>query len=395
MDFRLGPRSEAFREEVRAVIGEHLSPEVVHRSHVTGTMHDWPLHRAVAARGWMAASWPVEQGGQDRDPVEMLPLVEEMELAGWPFDGYKTTMAIASIVREFATEYLWEQILRPALAGEILLCLGYSEPDSGSDVAAARTTATRDGETWVVNGSKMWTTLAHESSYVFLLTRTNGAVAKHRGLTMFLVPLDADGVEIHPIHTLGGERTNVTFYTDVRIPDSLRVGEVNGGWDVMKVALAQERSGGGRGEADLALSEVVEWARTAHRDGHAVIDDPRARDRLARVAVRNEVAKLLGNQVAWMSATGAVPGVEGSMHKVFWSENLVRTGSELLDLLGPEGVLQEDAQGSPAGGIVEHLHRHAAVTTIYAGTNEIQRSIIAERGLGLPRGRLEQSLRTP
>lgn len=387
MDFRLGPRSETFRKEVRAVIDEHLTPEVLRRSHETGTMHDWALHRAVAARGWIGASWPPEQGGQGRDPVELLPLVEEMELAGWPFDGYKTTMAIASVVREFATDYHWEHILRPVMAGTILLCLGYSEPDSGSDVAAARTTATRDGDFWIVNGSKMWTTLAHESAYVFLLTRTDSSVAKHRGLTMFLVPLDAEGVEVRPIRTLGGERTNMTFYTSVRVADELRVGEVNGGWEVMKVALALERSGGGRGEGDMVLREAVAWLRTRRQGGGRAIQDRVVRDRVARAAVRNEVAKLLGNQVAWMGATGAVPGVEGSMHKVFSSENLVLTGSDLLDLLGSEGVLQEDAPGSPTGGLVEHLHRHAAVTTIYAGTNEVQRSIIAERGLGLPRGR--------
>ena len=213
MDFRLGERSDAFRDEVRAFLGEHFSPEMVERAHDTGTSHNWEFHRALGAQGWIAASWPEEYGGQGRDPMEMTALRDELRLAGVPTDGLGQTIMIARTLRAVGTEEQKQQFIPPALAGEIIFALGYTEPDSGSDVAAAKTRAVRDGDEWVIDGQKMFTTLAHEATYVFLLTRTNPDVPKHQGLTMFLVPLDSPGVEIHPVHTMGGERTNATFYT--------------------------------------------------------------------------------------------------------------------------------------------------------------------------------------
>ena len=237
MDFRLGERSDAFRDEVRAFLREHFRPEMVERAHDTGTSHNWEFHRALGAQGWIAASWPEEYGGQGRDPMEMTAMRDELRLAGVPTDGLGQTIMIARTLRAVGTDEQKQRFIPPALAGEIIFALGYTEPDSGSDVAAAKTRAVRDGDEWVIDGQKMFTTLAHEATYVFLLTRTNPDVPKHQGLTMFLVPLDSPGVEIHPVHTMGGERTNATFYTGVRVPDSLRVGEVDGGWDVMTVAL--------------------------------------------------------------------------------------------------------------------------------------------------------------
>jgi alkylation response protein AidB-like acyl-CoA dehydrogenase len=217
---------------------------------------------------------------------------------------------------------------------------------------------------------------------VFLLTRTNTSVPKHRGLTLFLVPMATPGIEVRAIHTLGGERTNVTFYSDVRVPDSCRVGEVDGAWEVMKVALAFERQAPAQGEASRMLARAESWARSTGR-----IDEPDVRRRLARVALENEVGKLLSRRSSWVHGSGRMPVVEGSMAKLWASESFRRTSADLLDLLGPEGVLQHGDAGAPAGGWVEHAFRHSQVMTIYAGTSEIQRSIIAERGLGLPRSR--------
>ena len=285
IDFRLGERSDAFRDEVRAFLGEHFSPEMVERAHDTGTSHNWEFHRALGAQGWIAASWPEEYGGQGRDPMEMTALRDELRLAGVPTDGLGQTIMIARTLRAVGTEEQKQQFIPPALAGEIIFALGYTEPDSGSDVAAAKTRAVRDGDEWVIDGQKMFTTLAHEATYVFLLTRTDPDVPKHQGLTMFLVPLDSPGVEIHPVHTMGGERTNATFYTGVRVPDSLRVGEVNGGWDVMTVALTFERGGFALSEADRVWQQTVDWASATRRpDGTRVIDDPLVRERLAPCA---------------------------------------------------------------------------------------------------------------
>ncbi len=232
----------------------------------------------------------------------------------------------------------------------------------------------------------MFTTLAHEADYVFLLTRTNPDVPKHKGLTMFLVPLDSPGIEVQPVHTVGGERTNATFYRDVRISDHYRIGEVDRGWDVMTIALAFERGGFGLSDSDRVWEQTVEWAKHTRRDdGTRVIDDPLVRERLALMRVNNEVAKLLAYRTSFVAASGKLPGVEGSMHKLFYAESMTADAAELVDMLGSEGVLQRGEEGAPVDGWVEHLFRHAAVTTIYGGTSEMQRSIIAERGLGLPR----------
>ncbi len=388
MDFRLGPESEQFRSEVRAFVAEHLSDEAVERVHRTGTAHDWDFYRALGAKGWIAASWPAAYGGQDRSPFEMTALRDELRLASAPMDGMANSLIVARTLRHLGTEAQQQRFLPPLLAGEMIFALGYSEPESGSDVAAARTRARRDGDEWVIDGQKMFTTLAHEASHVFLLARTDPEVAKHKGLTMFIVPLDAPGIEIQAVHTMGGERTNITFYSEVRVPDELRVGEVDRGWDVMTVALTFERGGFGLSESDRVWAQAVAWARRALRpDGTAVIADPLVRERLAVMRTNNEVAKLLAHRVSWLVASGGLPGVEGSMHKLFYAESLTADASELLDMLGAEGLVPHGEAGAPVDGWVEHLFRHAAVTTIYGGTSEIQRSIIAERGLGLPRTR--------
>ena len=237
MDFSFGAKSDAFREEVREFLREHLRPDMIERAHDTGTGHNWEFHRALGAQGWIAASWPEEYGGQGRDPFEMTAMRDELRLAGVPTDGLGQSIMVARTILAVGSEEQKQTFLPPFLAGEIIFGLGYTEPDSGSDVAAAKTRAVPDGDDWVIDGQKMFTTLAHEAAFVFLLARTNPDVPKHRGLTMFLVPLDAPGVEIHPVHTMGGERTNATFYTGVRVPDAFRVGGVDGGWDVMTVAL--------------------------------------------------------------------------------------------------------------------------------------------------------------
>jgi alkylation response protein AidB-like acyl-CoA dehydrogenase len=296
-------------------------------------------------------------------------------------------MMIADTLRHVGNDAQKQVVLPRILAGEVLVAMGYSEPDSGSDVAAAKTRAVRDGDEWVINGQKMFTSLAEEAAYVFLLTRTNTEVPKHQGLTMFLVPLDSPGIEIREIKTLGGERTNVTYYNDVRVPDGARVGEVDGGWNVMTVAMTFERDVGSAWVTRV-LERAIAWACSATDDtGRKVIEDPLARERLAAIAIDNEVSRLLSLRTNWINARNELPGVEGSMTKLFCSEAFQRATSELLDLMGPPGVLQQGAEGAPANGWIEHDYRFSTVTTIFGGTNEIQRSIIAERQLGLPRSR--------
>ncbi len=385
----LDPESEptGFRAEVREFLAEHCPPQLVERAQASGTLHDWGLHRALGERGWIAASWPVEQGGQNRDAFEMLEMAEEIARVGAPIDGWGTSELVAHTLDICGTDEQRRDVVPRILRGEVLACLGYSEPDSGSDIAAASTRAMRDGDDWIVNGQKMFTTLAHESAYVLLLTRTNPDVAKHRGLTLFLVPMDTPGIEVRAIETLGGERTNVTFYTDVRIPDSCRIGDVDGGWRVLTVALAFERQPIAQGDTNRLYRHVVRWAAGATRDGRPLLEHDSVRTRLARVAVDIEVGRQLAYEMTVIVARGELPIVEGSVTKLFVTEGLVRAASSLLDVTGAAGVLAHGAPDAAADGWIEHMFRHSQVMTIHSGSSEIQRNIVAERGLGLPKGR--------
>lgn len=388
MDFRLSPESERFRDEARAFLEEALTPELVEQMHRTGVSHDEGFTRALRDRGWLAPGWPVEYGGQGRDAMEMLAFSEEMQRAGAPMYGIGTTMMIAWVILRAGTEEQKREILPKALAGEIVIALGFTEPENGSDAAAAATRAVRQDDGWIINGQKMFTTNAHIADYVFLLARTNTEVSKHRGLTTFLVPLKQPGVEVQAVHTLSGERTNITFYKDVYVSDQWRIGDVDGGWPVMGIALEREHGGGFAGESERLLEQVEAWAReTAGDDGRPQIADPGVRERLGRAATEIEVARLLQRRSAWLQANGGDSHAKGSMAKLFSSERLERQAADMLELIGPDGVRSMGDPTAPRGGAIEHAVRHAKGTTIYAGTSEIQRNIIAQHGLGLPRGK--------
>jgi alkylation response protein AidB-like acyl-CoA dehydrogenase len=388
-DFRLDADVTAFRDEIRAFLGTHVTDEVIETAHRTGTIHDWGLHRAMADQGWLSAGWPAEFGGQGRSPLEMNSLTEEMYLSGAPVDGLGVAALVAHTVLIDGTQWQKETIIPEILSGQAMCCLGYSEPDAGSDVAACATKAVRDGDEWTINGQKMFTTLAHEAHYVFLLARTNTEVAKHKGLTMFVIPMDTPGISFTPVHTMGGERTNITYYDDVKVDDKYRVGEVDGGWKVMMTALVFERNSAWYGELVRLLDHGIGWARaTDSPAGGTMIDDPLVRERLARIAIGNEISNLLGWRAAWMAANGTLPGVEGTMAKHFTTQHYQYAADELIDALGAEGLRRH---GDPTAGVedgwIEAIYRHCQVTTIYGGTSEVCRGIIAERGLGLPRNR--------
>jgi alkylation response protein AidB-like acyl-CoA dehydrogenase len=356
---------------------------------VSGSYHTPALHALLAEQGWLGAGWPAEYGGTGNDPDMAAALFQEIDAAGLHMDGWATTNMIARTLLHTATEEQKAEIVGGVLRGEIIIVLGYTEPDSGSDVAAAKTRSERDGEEWLINGQKMFTSTAHLGTHVFMLTRSNLEVSKHKGLTTFLVPLDSPGVEVRAIHTLGGQRTNATFYSDVRVPDSARIGPVDGGWGVMHVALVFERGGGGGRRSGPTLAErVAQWAKSARReDGTRVYDDPSVKERLARVAVEAEVARLLGLRTAWIASTGGLPGTEGSSAKLFNAESLQRQHWDLLEILGAEAVLRREAGDAPLNAAVEEDFRRGVVGTIYGGSSEIMREIVSERVLGLPRSR--------
>jgi alkylation response protein AidB-like acyl-CoA dehydrogenase len=387
MDFRFEPETEAFRQEVRDFIASHLDREVIARAHATGTMHDWGFHRALCAKGYLAAGWPTEVGGLGRSAIEQCLLAQELYGSGAPIDGLSIAAMVGATLLICGTDEQKATVVPRILAGEVMCCLGYSEPDAGSDVAAVATKAVRDGDDWVIDGQKMFTTMAHEAHYVFLLARSDPDAPKHQGLTMFLIPMDAPGIEITPVETMGGERTNITFYNEVRVPDSARVGDVDAGWSVMHAALVYERTSANWGEPHHLVESAARWAREPADDGRRPFDDPAVQAALARASTELEVGRLLLFRAAWLSSQGEMPGVEGSMAKLLITEAFVRASSELLEALGSDGALAPGEPGAPIDGLVEHAFRHSVVTTIYGGSSEVQREIIAGRGLALPRTR--------
>lgn len=380
MDFELCPGADELRGRLRAFLEQTWTPERERDLASRGDTHDPRFTQELREHGFFAAGWPVEQGGGGHDPLEELVITEELQRADAPTHANGTSLLVARSLLSAGTDQMKRVIVPQILRGEVVCVLGFSEPEAGSDVANAQCRAVADGDEWVINGSKMFTTNAHLGDFVFLLTRTNTEVAKHKGLTTFLVPLDHPGVEVQAVQTLSGERTNITYYNDVRISDSARVGEVDGGWRVMAASLQHEHTSG-YGPRILRLLESAEtWANASGR-----IRDTDVRERLARVAAEAEVSLLLTRRGVWMAEAGITPEAEGPMAKLFSSEAFVRASQDLCDLMGPDGLRSPHDDSAPVDGRVEHLVRYSLGTRIYAGTSEIQRNIIAQRRLGLPR----------
>ena len=380
MDFTLAPSVVAFREKVRAIVSEHHTARAVQHQHESGTFNNPHLNRALAADGLIERAVPGLGAG---DPIELWVLFNEMEKAGAPLDALAMAVMIAGVVQHVGSPAQQAEVIPAVTSGEALICLGYSEPDAGSDLSALTTRAVRVGEGWLINGAKMWTTMAHEARWVILLARTDDTLPRHQGLTMFLVPMDARGVRVDPVRTMATERTNATFYDDVWVRDDCVLGEVNGGWRVMGIALSFERGVmGGTNPGVPMLRHTARWAQQSGR-----ISEPAVREKLARVAIDNHVAGLLTQRAAWIAASGGLPGVEGSMTKLFASEAYQKASRWFQEIAGAEGLLQFGEAGAAGEGWIEYDARHSPVTTIYGGTSEINRNNIAERHLGLPRMR--------
>jgi alkylation response protein AidB-like acyl-CoA dehydrogenase len=388
IDFRFDDATEEFRAEVREFLGEHITRELEEQVYRTGVSYDEGFTRAMAEKGWLAPGWPVEMGGQGRGPLDLVALGEELRFVDAPTYAMGTTSMVATVIRKVGTPEQQQQIIPGVLSGETVIVLGFSEPEAGSDVAAATTRAVRDGDEWVINGQKMFTTNAQVADYVFLLTRTNPDVPKHKGLTMFLVPMDQAGVEVQAVYTLSGERTNITYYNDVRVSDEWRIGPVDNGWITLTVALAAEHGAGFSPAIHRLLAVTERWAHEATDDeGESRINDERIREALGRTAASLEVSRLLQRRTAWMGEVGMEGGTEGPASKLFSSEALEDRAQEIAELVGPDALRSYFEPTAPEHGLIEHLLRFSLGTTIYAGTSEIHRNMIAQRGLGLPRTR--------
>jgi alkylation response protein AidB-like acyl-CoA dehydrogenase len=381
IEFGESEAAATLRAQMREFLAENLTPELIEQCHSVGVYHSQEFNKKIAQRGWLALDWAVEDGGAGMSPIDVLSHREELFGSGAPIHTIGTTMMTAFVITKVGTEFQKEKILPRAFAGELVISLGITEPENGSDAAAAATRATRNEDgSWTINGSKMFTTNASVADYVYLLTRTNPDAPKHRGLTVFLVPFDTPGVEVQAVHTMSGERTNITYYSDVVVDDAWRVGEIDGGWDVMQVAFTREHSTAFYSEQIRLLADMRAWAQDT-----GAIERPEVRERIGRTQTELELSLLLQRRAVWLVSTGQPSHGLGSMAKLFSTERLERQAAESLELAGPDGIRAEGDPTALQGGVFEYSVRRAKGTTIYAGSSEIQRNIIAQAVLGLPR----------
>jgi len=379
----LSDEDQEFQHELRSFLAELVTDEVIRRDRETGENFDEHVHMALGAAGYLELDWKTEaEGGFTAVRRRIWEL--EISRAHTPWFHWGTTAMVAKSVAQFAAPDLTDEVLPGVLAGRTRLCLGYTEPEGGSDIATCKTRAVRDGDHWIINGSKMFTSNAHNAHYVFLITNTDPDEPKHKSLTMFLVPLDTPGVEIQGIRTVAGDRTNITYYSDVRIPDRYRVGEVHGGWAVLRGALDQEhgtieRNTGGLEKIAVmtehinvmaeAVDHVAAVVATADETGHRLLDD-------------DAVKLRLGVGIARMEAAMSTPEMFG---RVAIAQTMRDVAPDLMDLLGSAASLPVGTEGAADDGGVEYVFRLAGPTGIYGGTLEVFRNMIAQHALGLGR----------
>lgn len=379
---------DAFREDVRAFITDLRTPELERElaqaaeegARFGPTM--LKIRDALDARGWVKMCWPKEMGGEEKSPWYQFILVEEFTRAEIPY-GRGTASMIAPAIERFGSEEQKRKYLPGIWSNEITLALGYSEPNAGTDLASLETMATKDGDDWVINGQKLWTSAAHTSTHVWLAARTDPAAPKHRGISMFIVPLNAPGVTVRPIWTMGGVRTNETFYEDVRVPGDALVGEPGRGWYILANALDYERVAlGDGGQLNKTFARAVRDLREHQPQTFA---DASVRSRLAQVEVDLEVMRAIIMTNAAIVARGDTPTMEASMSKVWTTELRYTMSNTVMDLLGRRGAQMRGSPEAFTTGEMEQTFRASPFLRFGGGTNEVQRDIIARRGLGLPR----------
>ncbi len=384
VEMSMGARAEAFAQEVRRFFEEAMTPELRAHAHHSTEGHDPAFHRRIAAAGFAYPDWPRQWGGQERSAMEVTALGRVFEQFRWTRVPIGCTNMGARMVMRFGSPELQAEVLPRLADGSALSCLGFTEPESGSDMYAARTRAVRDpdGGGWTVSGQKMFTTGAHISDYVLLLARTDPEAPKHKGLTIFFVPMDLPGISLQPVHTLQDERTNITFYDEVKVPDRYRLGDVDGGLAVMAAAMEIEHGGEGYHIHHHSLMEAAEsWAMAPDADGMRPIDRPEVRTRLARVRTHLEIADLLCRRATQAGADGTLARATGPMAKLFATESYMRDAADMVALTAPASL----EHLTPALEEIESMHRQSIGQTIYGSTSEVHRSIIAQHRLGLPR----------
>jgi 3-oxocholest-4-en-26-oyl-CoA dehydrogenase alpha subunit len=384
------PDQEELRRELRSYFTKLITPE--RREALTSTSGEYGtgnVYRETIAQmgrdGWLALGWPKEYGGQARSAMDQLIFTDEAAIAGAPVP-FLTINSVAPTIMAFGSDEQKNFLLPKIASGDLHFAIGYSEPGAGTDLANLRTTAVHDGDDYVVNGQKMWTSLIQYADYVWLAVRTNTEAKKHRGISVLIVPTTSVGFSWTPVHTMAGPDTSATYYSDVRVPVANRVGAENGGWKLVTNQLNHERVAlVSPMPIIMCLNQVREWAQNTKDGGGArLIDSEWVQLNLARVHAKVEVLKLINWELA--SSDSAAPSpADASAAKVFGTELATEAYRLLMEVLGTAATLRQDSPGALLRGRVERMHRACLILTFGGGTNEIQRDIIGMVALGLPR----------
>ncbi|MCB9374111.1 MAG: acyl-CoA dehydrogenase family protein [Microthrixaceae bacterium] len=380
---------QALRQELRDYYAQLLTPEVqedLHHAHGVG-----PAMRAVVRQmgedGWLGIGWPTEYGGQGRTPLEQFIFFDESMRCGAPVPML-TINTVGPTIMNFGTDAQKEHFLPKILKGEIHFCIGYTEPGAGTDLAALQTRAVRDGDEYVINGQKIFTSLASDADYIWLAVRTNPEVKKHKGISMVVVPMDTPGIEVVPMSLLSEHDINQTFFSDVRVPVDNCVGGENNGWTLVTNQLNHERvTLCSSGMIESSISEVRQWAQeTKLADGRRVIDQEWVQLNLARAHAKLEFLRLINWKVAWGATEGLPLDVaDASSIKVFGTEFYLEAFRLLMEIIGQQAYLQRGSAESILKSRLEMMYRSLLILTFGGGTNEVQRDLIGMFGLGLPR----------
>ncbi len=381
---------DALRKELRAYFADLMTPAVQEEmaagdgEYGNGDLYK-RLVRQMGQDGWLGIGWPTEYGGQNRSMIEQLIFMDEASLASAPVP-FLTTNTVGPTLMHFGSEEQRKELLPKIIGGELHFSIGYSEPEAGTDLASLTTRAVRDGEEYVINGQKMWTSLIQYADYVWLACRTDPEAPKHKGISMILVPTDVPGFSWTPVRTVSGVTTSATFYQDVRVPVKNLVGEEHKGWNLITNQLNHERVAlCSAANVQHLVNDIRHWAHeTELVDGRRVIDQEWVQVHLARVHAKTEFLKLINWKIAW----GVKKGVgmqDASATKVFGTELYCEAYRLLMEVLGEESVVRGGSPGSVLKSRVERMYRSALILTFGGGTNEVQRDIISMVGLGMPR----------
>ncbi len=386
------PEQERLRQELREYFAGLMTAEVREAlATADGEYGNGEAYRQVVRQlgrdGWLALSWPTDYGGRGGTVLDQLIFTDEAAIAGVPVP-FLTINTVGPTIMRFGTVEQKARYLPRIAGGEIHFSIGYSEPEAGTDLAALRTSAVRDGGDYVVNGQKMWTSLIQYADYVWLACRTDPSAPRHKGLSILIVPTDAAGFSWTPVRTVAGTTTSATYYSDVRVPASALVGEENQGWSLITNQLNHERVAlTSAAPIRRALREVTDWARaTKLASGQRVIDAEWVQLNLARVHAKSEFLKLINWRIAAEAGPGLGPAA-ASATKVFGTEFATEAYRLLMEVLGANAVVRDGSAGAVLSGRIERMHRSALILTFGGGTNEVQRDLIAAAALGLPVGR--------